>query len=89
MQKDESDEVFSKESKESAGYLPPVEGGFKCANCIFFIRGKGPEHGGMGACKLVKGEIDPHGCCNLFKGPNNLYLSEEAEEKAEEGKEDA
>lgn len=76
-----------KTSKQAAGYLPPVEGGFKCANCIFFVRGDGPGHGGIGACKLVEGKIDPEGCCNLFEGPNDCYLDEEAAEKEEEGEE--
>lgn len=79
-----SDEIPSKMTKERAGYLPPPEGGFKCANCIFFVRGKGEGHGGIGGCKLVMGAIDPMGCCNEFKGPNERYLREEAEEHEED-----
>jgi hypothetical protein len=69
-----------KTTKAGAGYYPPVEGGFKCANCIHYIRGKGPVHGGTGMCKMVEGAIEPFACCNLFQGPNPQYLKEEAAE---------
>jgi len=83
LEHDAGPAVSDKSSKASAGYLPPVEGGFKCANCIFFQRGDGPGHGGIGSCKLVEGKIDPQGCCNLFEGPNECYLDEEAAENEE------
>lgn len=41
-----------------AGYMGPEKGPFMCGRCGFFD--------GQGACHLVKGRVDPHGCCNMF-----------------------
>ena len=42
-----------------AGYMGPVDGGFKCGNCTHFQQ--------PNACGLVDGMIHPEGCCNLFQ----------------------
>lgn len=39
-------------------YMGPEKGPFKCQRCEYF---KTPH-----ACAKVDGEIDAHGCCNLF-----------------------
>jgi len=44
-------------SQYTAGYKGPEEGPFNCGNCVFFTDG---------TCKIVDGEIDPEGVCNLF-----------------------
>jgi hypothetical protein len=40
------------------------EEGKDCDDCIQFIPGKTPK--AMGACKIVEGEINPHGHCIAF-----------------------
>jgi hypothetical protein len=40
------------------------EQGKDCDDCIQFIPGKTPE--AMGTCKIVEGEINPHGHCIAF-----------------------
>lgn len=46
-------------SKESVVYMDGDQGPFRCDHCEYFI----PPN----ACNLVKGFIDPAGCCNLFE----------------------
>ena len=40
------------------------EEGKDCDDCIQFIPGKTPK--AMGTCKIVEGEINPHGHCIAF-----------------------
>jgi hypothetical protein len=40
------------------------EEGKDCDDCIQFIPGKTPKD--MGTCKIVEGEINPHGHCIAF-----------------------
>ena len=40
------------------------EEGKDCDDCIQFIPGKTPK--AMGTCKIVEGEINPHGHCVAF-----------------------
>lgn len=40
------------------------EAGKDCDDCIQFIPGKTPDS--MGTCKVVEGEINPHGHCLAF-----------------------
>lgn len=39
-------------------YLYGDQGPFLCGHCAHFIQ--------PAACRLVAGQIDPHGCCNLY-----------------------
>lgn len=40
------------------------EEGKDCDDCVQFIPGKSPKS--MGMCKIVEGEINPHGHCIAF-----------------------
>jgi hypothetical protein len=40
------------------------EAGKNCDDCVQFIPGKTPD--GTGTCKIVEGEINPHGHCIAF-----------------------
>ena len=40
------------------------EAGNDCDDCVQFIPGKTPTS--MGSCKIVEGEINPHGHCVAF-----------------------
>jgi hypothetical protein len=40
------------------------DAGKDCDDCLQFIPGKTPN--GMGTCKIVEGEINPHGHCIAF-----------------------
>ena len=40
------------------------DAGKDCGDCIQFIPGKTPK--AMGTCKVVEGEINPHGHCVAF-----------------------
>jgi hypothetical protein len=48
----------SKASKESVGYSDSTSATDKCGLCEFYIEG--------GRCRLVEGDIDPQGWCELF-----------------------
>lgn len=41
-----------------------TEKGKDCDDCLYWIPGK--SRGGPGACRLVEGEISPHGHCAAF-----------------------
>ena len=57
---DDRDEgALPKLNQECVVYLGSKFGPFRCDRCLYF---DGPE-----GCALVGGEIDPGGCCNLFK----------------------
>ena len=43
--------------------------GKDCDDCIQFIPGKTPK--AMGTCKIVEGEINPHGHCLAFTPKSN------------------
>jgi hypothetical protein len=45
------------------------EEGKDCDDCIQFIPGKTPK--AMGTCKVVEGEINPHGHCLAFTPKSN------------------
>ncbi len=51
-----------------AGYQPPSEGPFKCANCEYFTEpnqcGKRQVINELGGDKAA--EVDPEGCCNFY-----------------------
>jgi hypothetical protein len=51
-------------SQEKTKYQTSPKYGKKCSDCLHFIDGKNQ-------CKLVKGDIDPNGWCNVFvQDPN-------------------
>jgi hypothetical protein len=49
-------------SHDQAGYDPPFGIPFQCATCQFYL---------PNACKIVSGQIQPHGCCNLWTSKYN------------------
>lgn len=52
-------------SKQQAGYTPAYPA-IRCESCPFFIRG----FVGHNACAIVDGDIEAHGCCNLWLAPS-------------------
>lgn len=52
-------QVYSKASQKAVVYMDSDEGPFRCDHCEYFSK---PDK-----CRLVEGEIDPGGCCNLFE----------------------
>ena len=52
--------------KKAAAYVNHPMGGKKCADCSLFIPAKKNPMKSPGACKLVKGPIDPNGWCKFF-----------------------
>lgn len=51
-------------------YLSPDQGPFMCDHCKYF-------EAGQRACHIVEGDIDPHGCCNLYtKNPAHFQTGE-------------
>src|SRR6266496_4208726 len=70
----DDDEVgLPKLEQAATGYLGPEHGPFECEHCIYFEQPR--------ACHIVSGDIDPHGCCNLFVA-NPHAREEEASEEA-------
>jgi hypothetical protein len=51
-------QVHTKASQKSVVYMDGDEGPFRCDHCSYFIK--------PNACKIVEGDIDPAGCCNLY-----------------------
>jgi hypothetical protein len=49
----------SKTSQASVVYMTGDQGPFRCDHCEYFSAPNG--------CRLVEGNIDPAGCCNLFE----------------------
>ena len=61
---------LKKVPKDNAGYQGPDQGPFECEHCIYFSE--------PSSCKIVEGDISPHGCCNNFKkDPNRRPDSED------------
>ena len=55
----------TKLAKSTVQYVDAgTEEGKDCDDCIQFIPGKTPK--AMGICKIVEGEINPHGHCIAF-----------------------
>lgn len=57
------DATSDKMDQDSAGYLGPDSGPFRCGNCLNFRDG---------LCTKVSGDIDADGCCNLFESANQM-----------------
>jgi hypothetical protein len=51
-------------TKASMQYQDQPKGKQDCAGCIQFVPGKTPT--AMGTCKVVAGDISPHGWCIAF-----------------------
>jgi hypothetical protein len=49
-------------SKAEAKYQAAPRGMFSCAVCSFFVKPR--------ACKVVQGDISPHGWCKFFDMPD-------------------
>lgn len=54
----------AKASKAAMQYRDKPNGKQECSNCIQFIPGKTPK--AMGTCKVVAGNISPHGWCIAY-----------------------
>ena len=55
----------NKLKKSAVQYVDAAKGkGTDCDDCIQFIPGKTEK--ALGTCKIVEGEINPHGHCNAF-----------------------
>lgn len=53
-----------KASKAAMQYQEHPKGEAQCSNCQQWIPGKTPT--AMGSCKVVAGEINPHGWCIAY-----------------------
>ena len=61
----EADAAASVDQK-TAAYQTHPNGGKKCSGCSLFIPAKSNPMKSAGACKLVKGKIQPNGYCKFF-----------------------
>ncbi|HKK14865.1 MAG TPA: high-potential iron-sulfur protein [Gammaproteobacteria bacterium] len=50
--------------KSAMQYQDHPKNGEECSTCIQYIPGSSPD--AMGACKLLKGSISPHGYCLAY-----------------------
>lgn len=58
--------------------MGPEQGPFECERCLHW---QDPN-----ACQIVSGDIDPHGCCNLFaKNPSSSEENEDETQGPAEG----
>lgn len=48
----------------NAKYRPAPNGAAQCSKCNYFLPGAAPTANGK--CKIVAGDISPHGWCQLF-----------------------
>lgn len=66
-------------TKKESGYInpPPVKirpakgKGIRCGTCIFYKENTATK----GQCSLVKGQLHPHGCCNLWSYTGKIDTS--------------
>lgn len=61
----EADAAASVDQK-TAAYQTNPNGSKKCSGCSLFIPAKSNPMKSAGACKLVKGKIQPNGYCKFF-----------------------
>ena len=54
----------AKASKQAMQYQDQPKSGQQCDTCLQFIAPQ--KSGGMGACKVVEGEISPKGWCAAY-----------------------
>ena len=54
------------QTKAAAGYVTHPVGGKQCSGCALFLPAKKNPMKSSGACKLVKGTIQPNGYCKFF-----------------------
>lgn len=74
------------DGSQATGYCTPDLGPFECENCTHFEGPSACTHPAVVADPEVKGQVDPEGCCNLFKSAGNESQAEEhGEGKAGEG----
>ncbi|ARU32690.1 hypothetical protein CAP31_14055 [Sulfuriferula sp. AH1] len=59
------DAAAAKMTKASAHYEIHLKGKPDCDDCVHYIAVKSGK--GNGACRLVEGDINPHGWCQYFQ----------------------
>ena len=65
LTRNETSAAETKLAKSAVQYVDAgKEEGKDCDDCVQFIPGKTPA--AMGTCKIVEGEINPHGHCIAF-----------------------
>ena len=52
--------------QKTAAYVTHPNGSKQCSGCSLFIPAKSNPMKSAGACKLVKGKIQPNGYCKFF-----------------------
>jgi hypothetical protein len=51
---------------KAAAYVTHPVGGKQCSTCSLYIPAKSNPKKSAGACKLVKGKIQPNGWCKFY-----------------------
>jgi hypothetical protein len=51
----------------AAGYAGPENGPFECSNCTHFTAPNQCDNPQVQSDPEVNGQVEPEGCCNLFK----------------------
>ncbi len=59
-------EAAASVDQKTAGYVTHPVGGKQCSTCSLYLPAKSNPMKSPGACKLVKGTIEPKGWCKFY-----------------------
>jgi hypothetical protein len=68
-----------------AGYATPENGPFECGNCVHFDGKSACDNPQVQQDPEVQGQVDPEGCCNLFRPAGGSGEDEEEGSGEDEG----